>query len=207
MKRMSDIRVCSICGLQFDKDSLPPDIRIVEDNDLHFTFLTERGYGVCHTLMSAVRSAEQSERVEDAEYKVRVPEPGSSEATIEGIIESEQPINFDEIFATPAEPLVVESEAEPESASSETDTEFAIDYGVEIDARVVDVPRRQGGYGFAEMPDRFRHKSPSFVWFHEDIETVGTIRSGSLIRAVITEPDAGYTFPRLRNIRIYQEQE
>ena len=202
---MSDIRVCKFCDRQFDIDNLSSSVRVIDTDESHFTFIDNGGYGACHVMLKAAQSAERIEPAEGVEYEVRVPDRVAIVA--EEIVEAEQPTAVEEILAAHAESLAVEPEPETESASLAAEPDFKIDYGVEIDARIRDLPRRKDGYGFAVASHLPPSKSPSFVWFDEDIETMGTIYLGSLIRAIVTEPDAGYTLPRLRNIRIYQENQ
>jgi hypothetical protein len=184
--------LCKLCNELISPND--PNLQIVSESGGRLVVL-ER-HGRAHILYNERETAEHLDPPSSVEYKVRVPEQSAN--TLQELFEAPEP--------TTEQPVESEAEPEPETESaSVTEPEFVIDYGTEIDARIRDLPRRKGGYGFAFASHLPRSKSPSFVWFDEDIETMGTIYLGSLVRAVVTEPDPGHTIPRLRNIRIYQE--
>ena len=196
---MSDIRVCRICDGQFDIDSLPPDIRVVDTDDSHFTFIEKRGYGACHVLMRSAYSAERIEPKDEVRHEVRPVEPKTSEQPdiLEQLFQDaepavQQPITVEEIVEAHSEPPSVESEVEP------TVEEF--------DGHV-EVVNSEYGSGFIRVVWQQRQDFTKVVFDKKDVVTEGEIKVGKMVRFQIAPPDPGRTMHRAKEIKIYQDCE
>jgi hypothetical protein len=198
-----DLRICRICEKPFDIDSLPPNIRVVDTDDSHFTFIEKKGYGACHVLMTSAHSAERITPPDEVKYEVRPApvvqvappqaptnkephEPGPETITE---IEAEQQVTFDELAeAQSSEPYIVE----PEGDGPVEATVFKFDGNY--------------GNGLARVEPEFRKPHQHVVRVdRQNVVTFGELRVGTRIRCVVGPTIQGFSTNEALEIEIFQE--
>jgi hypothetical protein len=191
-----DLRICRICEKQFDIDSLPLDIRVVDSDDSHFTFIEKKGYGACHVLMRSAYSAERIEQMDEVKCEVRQVEPKPPESIIEDFVESAEPILVSEIIESEQLAVSLEDLVEPEAEPSVE----------EFDGYIEEVNSEYGS-GFIRVVWQQRQDFTKVVFDSKDVVTEGEIKVGKMVRFQVAPPDPGRTMHRAREIKIYQDCE